>query len=82
MVRCSHELFVLQRDSTQTVNETCKKAFELVVLKFRLSWYIEATYACFLVEIEEEQEREEKMRSTLSSKQGTLQIGYMMIIAW
>lgn len=63
-------------------NETCKKAFELVVLKFRLSWYIEATYACFLVEIEEEQEREEKMRSTLSSKQGTLQIRYMMIIAW
>ena len=46
-----------------------------------MSWYIEATYACFLVEIEEEQEREEKMRSTLSSKQGTLQIRYMIIIA-
>lgn len=41
-----------------------------------MSWYIEATYACFLAEIEEEQEREEKMRSTLSSKQGTLQIRY------
>lgn len=46
-----------------------------------MSWYIEATYVCFLAEIEEEQEREEKMRSTLSSKQGTLQIRYMMIIA-
>lgn len=45
-----------------------------------MSWYIEATYACFLAEIEEEQEREEKMRSTLSSKQGTLQIRYMRII--
>ena len=45
-----------------------------------MSWYIEATYACFLAEIEEEQEREEKMRCTLSSKQGTLQIRYMMII--